>query len=281
MSNRRGHRRVSSNDIVAAILKEDIRDHYNFERMLGSGSYGSVFMAAQHKMPEKKYAVKVLRRWDYSADDIDKLRQELTIMVNTDSPHIVKFEEVFYDDKYINIVMEYIEGGEIFQKMQQAPKNRLPEEEAKLYISQSLKGLNHLHTKKIIHRDLKPENMMYDEALENVKLIDFGLSKMLGKRKNTDEFVGTPYYMAPEVFRGTYTTQCDLWSVGVITYRLLCGKYPFDVPRGGGLEHLERKVLTGEFLFEPEQVWDTISPEAKNFIKALLRLHPRQRLTCQ
>ena len=125
--------------------------------------------------------------------------------------------------------MEYCEGGELFEELLQIGK--FPEADAAKIIKQILSALKHLHDKNIAHRDLKPENIIFESKGSelNIKLIDFGLSKILGKNgKIMMTKLGTPYYVSPEVLEGKYDKRCDLWAVGVLTYILISGVPPFN-----------------------------------------------------
>ena len=126
--------------------------------------------------------------------------------------------------------MEHCSGGELFDRV--LAIGRLSEVEAVGLMKQILQALNFLHMHQIAHRDLKPENFMFETCRKvNLKMIDFGLSVKFSDNKGMktpmDTIVGTPYYMAPEVLRGSYGPECDVWSVGVIMYVLLSGVYPF------------------------------------------------------
>ena len=107
------------------------------------------------------------------------LERELTALKKLDSPYVAKFYEVYYDKDYINIVTEYIDGGDILSLMLKYPDKKFPEDRARDIIWDCLLGLNHLHANEIAHRDLKPENMMFGDG--KAKLIDFGFSGIFKK----------------------------------------------------------------------------------------------------
>lgn len=128
--------------------------------------------------------------------------------------------------------------------------------------------MNYLHTNRICHRDIKPENfLLYKENQdEHIKLIDFGLAKRVGQNEIMNAPNGTPYYIAPEVLKGSYTTQCDNWSMGVVLFIMLSGKPPFG---GKTNKEIIDNVLKGTYSYS-NPVWGNISAEAKSFIDALL-----------
>mmetsp|Transcript_14511 Transcript_14511/g.14121 ORF Transcript_14511/g.14121 Transcript_14511/m.14121 type:complete len:173 (-) Transcript_14511:730-1248(-) len=151
-------------------------------------------------------------------------------MMEVDHPNIIKFYETYKDNKYYHIVMEFCDGGELFERLIEI--GSFSEKDAALIIKQVLSAIKHLHDKNIAHRDLKPENIIFEDNDTNkmkVKLIDFGLSKILGlNKKEMLTKLGTPYYVSPEVLEGSYNKMCDLWAIGVITFILLSGTPPFN-----------------------------------------------------
>lgn len=150
--------------------------------------------------------------------------------MEVDHPNIIKFYEVYADHKYYRLVMEYCEGGELFEHLQK--KGHFSEGESAQVIKQLLKAIKHLHDMNVAHRDLKPENVILTNkgSKVHVKLIDFGLSKFHQENDGThmNTKLGTPYYVSPEVLEGKYDKRCDLWSLGVMTYMLLVGYPPFN-----------------------------------------------------
>jgi calcium-dependent protein kinase len=164
--------------------------------------------------------------------DIRLLEQEFEILKSVDHPNIIKFYEMYVDDDYYNLVMEFCGGGEVFEHI--IARGRFSEAYASRIIKQVVSAIKHLHDKNICHRDLKPENILFESKSKEaeVKLIDFGLAKYFtNKGADTPMMktrIGTPYYMAPEVLEGSYDETCDMWSIGVITYCLLCGYPPFN-----------------------------------------------------
>lgn len=149
------------------------------------------------------------------------------ILTKLDHPNIVKYYEFYLDERAIYLVMEYIGGGELFDKIVQQENQVFNEVMAYQYISQLIGALNHMHALDIVHRDIKPENLMIGDNGE-VKLIDFGLSKIKKKNEMLKTVAGTPYYMAPEVLMGSYGKEVDCWSLGVLLYVFMSGYLPFQ-----------------------------------------------------
>jgi calcium-dependent protein kinase len=178
------------------------------------------------------------------------LENEFEILKQVDHPNIIKFYEMYVDEKNYHLVTEFCGGGELFDHI--IDRGSFSEKLASRIIKQVLSAIKHLHDRNICHRDLKPENILFESKSKEaqVKLIDFGLSKYFVERNNTNANgrgnrgnsilrerkgegimrtkIGTPYYMAPEVLDGEYDQTCDMWSLGVITYCLLCGYPPFN-----------------------------------------------------
>jgi len=167
-------------------------------------------------------------------------------------------------------------GGELFDQI--IAKGSYSEKDAANIIRQILKAISYMHSNGIAHRDLKPENLLVTGTNNDViKISDFGLSKDFGQ-ENLKTSCGTPDYVAPEVLRGTtYDHSVDIWSVGVITYILLCGFPPFY---GTTDQQIFNKILRAEYDY-PSPDWDNISSEAKSFIDALLVLNPNDRPTAE
>jgi calcium-dependent protein kinase len=204
------------------------------------------------------------------------LENEVLIFLRMDHPHITRLYYVYESQHELHLVMECLEGGELFDRISE--KKRFSEEEARDALRQMLLALNYIHSHGVVHRDIKLENFVYDEkGSGHLKLLDFGFSKMWDA---TDEKMthccGTMSYVAPEVLNKSYTSQCDLWSLGVIAFILLVGYMPFF----GSEEVQRRNIRCGKYSVRPEK-WATLSDEAKHFLRALIVVDPSKRLTAQ
>lgn len=149
-------------------------------------------------------------------------------------------------------------------------------------MSQMLSAIKHLHGHGIVHRDLKPENYLMNDTSEQseIKMIDFGLSKRFSEQNETERMhtvVGTPYYVAPEVLKGSYDKSCDIWSLGVILFVFLCGYPPFE---GDNNKEIFRNVLKQQLQFDPAD-WNTVSNSAKDLVSKMLHKDPTKRLTAE
>jgi len=194
-------------------------------------------------------------------------------------PHIVKFVDWFESkDKYY-IITQLATGGELFDRI--CDKGRFTEKDASQTIRQVLEAVNYLHSKDVVHRDLKPENLLYltRDDHSDLVLADFGIAKHLDSPDGVlKTMAGSFGYAAPEVMmkRG-HSKPVDMWSLGVITYTLLCGYSPF---RSESLAELIEETKNGRVVFH-DRYWKDVSQEAKTFILTLLKPDPRERATSQ
>ena len=228
-------------------------------------------LATQWADPKQKmYAVKSIRK--DQVEYVGMLEQELLVLMEVDHPNIVRFYEVYSDPKYYRIVMEYLEGGELFDSI--TTRGAFPEPQAALITKQLLSAIKHLHSLNIVHRDLKPENViLVNKETCRVKLIDFGLSRMLAEGTSVMKTrLGTPYFVSPEILGGKYDKRCDLWSLGVMTFMLVCGYPPFN---GHTDAEVFYKIKLCDYIFP------AVSELAQDFISRLLRTNPDLRLTIQ
>lgn len=172
-----------------------------------------------------------------------------------------------------------VKGGDLFTRI--IEHGSFSEKNARYVVRNILTGIEYLHSKGIAHRDLKPENiMMVDENSIDIKIADFGLSRVVDDGSFMSTLCGTPNYVAPEVIQHKgYTSSVDIWSIGVITYALLSSKLPFYSSKKDGLGSLYAKIIKGEFEFGDKGIWDAVSQEGKDFIRCLLNTDPGKRPT--
>jgi calcium-dependent protein kinase len=167
----------------------------------------------------------------------------VNILKKLDHPNIVKYYETYEDSKYFYMVMEYVQGGEMFKLIAEEKSKVFNEQLAKIYMRKLFMACNHMHAQGIIHRDIKPSNIMICKTSGDLKIIDFGLSTNV--QDGPRSVVGTPYFMAPEVEDAKYSTECDMWALGVLLYMLLCGSWPFqDVNRIKAMVRLKEASFT-------------------------------------
>jgi calcium-dependent protein kinase len=202
------------------ITEEPIEKYYELGQVLGSGKYGVVKKGVSLLNPDFNVAVKTIEL-EKLTGNYHSCVSEIVTLKKVDHPNIVKIYEIFKDIKYLYIVMEFVDGKELFEYVVEHTKiNELDSAKIAKQLIATVKYLNSLN---ICHRDIKPENILINPTSLHVKLIDFGLSTYFSDFSQLITKVGTPYYVSPEVLKGSYNKQCDMWSIGVITYILLTG----------------------------------------------------------
>jgi len=253
--------------------KSKITSDYEFIKEIGSGAFSKVYKA-RHKLSKTLRCVKKLSKKDLTEDEKMKLVEEVSILKTLDHPNILKVLEFYQNDKYFFIVTEFLEGGELFDRIMECQS--FSEEASTLVMEQIISAVLYLHKHGFIHRDLKPENIIFEtkDPKSKIKVIDFGTSCSFEKGNKLKKKLGTPYYIAPEVLKRNYDEKCDVWSSGVIMYILLCGYPPFNGPND---KIIFQRVLEGKFAF-PDEDWSGISKQAKDLIKKMLCYDPSKRI---
>lgn len=251
------------------------------DKVLGLGINGKV-VECYHRATGVKYALKVLR-------DNVKARREVDLHWRASNcKHIVNvvdvFENVYANNRCLLVVMECMEGGELFQRIQDRAEGAFTEREAAEIMRDICKAVAHLHRMDIAHRDLKPENLLYSKPDETgvLKLTDFGFAKETTSLNSLQTPCYTPYYVAPEVLGPErYDKSCDMWSLGVIMYILLCGFPPFYSNHGLAISPgMKKRIRAGQYDF-PNPEWKNVSNDAKELIRGLLRTDPTQRFNIE
>ncbi|KAJ3951436.1 Calmodulin-dependent protein kinase cmk2 [Colletotrichum tropicale] len=249
----------------------DKKAKYRFGRTLGAGTYGIVREADG---PTGKCAVKIILKKNVKGNE-RMVYDELDMLQRLKHPHIVKFVDWFESrDKYY-IVTELATGGELFDRI--CEQGKFTEKDASQTIKQVLEAVNYLHQNNVVHRDLKPENLLYltRDIESDLVLADFGIAKMLDRKDEVlTTMAGSFGYAAPEVMlKKGHGKPVDMWSMGVITYTLLCGYSPF---RSENLQDLIDECSNAQVVFH-ERYWKDVSDDAKDFILHLLQPEPVKR----
>ncbi|KAI6652226.1 hypothetical protein LOD99_7243 [Oopsacas minuta] len=265
----------SSNLPEVQIKTHPITDKYELTKIeLGVGLSGKVYKCIELNSQTER-AVKVL-------NVSKKARNEAMIHSQVcQHNNIVQLIDVYENQSKMYIVMEKMLGGELFDRIKE--KEHFTEREAALMTRQICLAIRFLHQNGIAHRDVKPENFLFATKDENsiLKLADFGFSKNY-RESNLTSPCYTPYYVAPEVLTAArYDKACDMWSVGVITYIMLCGYPPF-YPRSerNFSIGMQSRIKQGQYNF-PTDDWQHISKGAKDVIQSLLRIDPKSRYTVE
>ncbi|VAH14025.1 unnamed protein product [Triticum turgidum subsp. durum] len=246
---------------------------YELGRTLGEGNFGKV-KQARHRATGEHFAVKILDRGRVlslpGADD--QVRREIATLTMLAHPNVVRLHEVAASKTKIYMVLEFVNGGELFDRI--AIKRKLSEREGRRLFQQLIDGVSYCHEKGVYHRDLKPENVLIDRK-GNIKISDFGLSALpqhLGNDGLLHTTCGSPNYIAPEVLqnRGYDGSLSDIWSCGVILYIMLVGHLPFD---DRNMVVLYQKIFKGD-----TQIPEWLSPGAQNLLKRILEPNPMKRI---
>jgi calcium-dependent protein kinase len=250
-----------------------LQDDYTLaERQLGSGYNGAVMLARDKA--GKEYAVKAFKLTGVTREKKQELATEAEIFLSMDHPHIVRLYDVYETSETLSLVMECMQGGELFDRVTE--RKIFSEKDAASTTNQMLLAVNYLHGRGIVHRDLKLENFLYERKdADFLKLIDFGFSNIWEKHTKMELSCGTLSYVAPEVLMKSYTSQCDLWSLGVIVFILLVGYMPFS----GCKESVTMEAIkSGKFTVRKDR-WSRVSQQGFDFVRQLLKVNPEERMT--
>ena len=247
--------------------------NYKILRILGKGSFGKVYLI-QSKLTNEYYAMKQISKENMTRDDRTRINREIELLSKVSHPNIVQMKQLIVTSSYYLIIMEYCSNGELFNYI--VRKQLLNDNEASVFFYQIISAISYLHSISIIHRDIKPENILISSNNE-IKLIDFGLSNYIKQDGMLSTSCGSPCYAAPEMLRNIpYKGEpCDIWSVGVILYAMLCGYLPFQCEDERGME-LYYKIVNSEYVIPK---W--ISLPAKYLIERMLIINPDRRITLE
>ena len=266
-----------SNKLKEAFGYLNFFDYYEMLDDLGEGIFGSVKLGVEKKTKER-VAIKIIKKKKAKPSDIELVRTEIDIMKLCHHPNVVHLLDHFENAEYIFIVMEYIRGGRLTDYMKEK-KFHFSEKRAAEIIYEIAIGVKYLHKYGIIHRDLKPDNIMLTESNDkgHIKIMDFGLSKILGKKEKTSDGFGTLTFVSPEVLiRKPYNKEIDIWSIGVILYLILSGDLPFDDEKDDE-QKIAKSIVFNEVEF-PSKKFGNKSKEVIELIKRCLTKEPKDRI---
>jgi len=245
-------------------------DDFQIMKVLGRGSFGKVCLV-QYKPTKEYYAMKSLKKDVLlDQDQVESTILEKKILQSLDHPFLVGMVFCFQTEERIYFIMPFVRGGELFQHLR--TEKFFKEDKARFYAASIGMALDYLHNHGIIYRDIKPENILIGED-GYLKLIDFGMAKMVQGNEKATSFCGTPEYLAPEIITGEgHNRAADWWSYGILLFEMLCGIPPFYC------ENTERMydLITNAELRFPKRV--PVSDNAKDLIKKLLIKRQDKRL---
>ena len=267
---------VLNNDVIVSETNQNPETIYQKVKKLGEGSFGEVWQV-RHKILGKDFAMKIIEKSPYS--NTKQIINEINILKQLDHPNVLKVLEFHLTKDKFYIITDYCPEGELFDELDK--KSKFTEEETSFIIYQILQAVRYCHKMQVLHRDIKPENIMImgrePNGLLHVKLIDFGTAKIFDVGNKQKALVGSSYYIAPEVIRGKYDEECDLWSVGVIMYMMLIGTPPFN---GRDDDSIMRSAQRGKYDTSCAE-YQALSPNAKDLITKLLKYDPSDRITAK
>ena len=202
-------------------------DDYIIKNTIGKGTFSTVKLG-EHIKTKQKVAIKILNKEKIKEkEDLERIKREIKILQMMDHPNIIKTYKISENAKNYYIIMEYCDGGELFNYI--VEKEKLDENEASMFFYQLISALEYIHSLGITHRDLKPENLLLVNN-KIIKIIDFGLSNYFNGEKQLETPCGSPSYASPEIIKGEAYNgfNIDIWASGIILFAMLCGYLPFD-----------------------------------------------------
>ncbi|XP_008315186.1 maternal embryonic leucine zipper kinase [Cynoglossus semilaevis] len=248
---------------------DELHRYYEVYETIGSGGFAKVKLG-RHILTGENVAIKIMNKKDMG-DDLPRVKVEIEALKNLSHQHVCRLYQVIETATQIFMVLEYCPGGELFDYI--IAKDRLSEEETRVFFRQIVSAMAYIHSQGYAHRDLKPENLLIDED-QNLKLIDFGLCAKpkggLGSELMT--CCGSPAYAAPELIQGKayIGSEADVWSMGVLLFALLCGYLPFD---DENCMALYRKITRGKY---DNPTW--LTPGSVLLINQMMQVNPKRRL---
>ncbi|XP_055951082.1 serine/threonine-protein kinase H1 homolog [Argiope bruennichi] len=246
---------------------------YDIKAVIGKGSFSRV-LRVEHLITKQPYALKTID----APGGREAFEAELSVLRRLNHPNVIKLVEVFESDHKVYMVMELATGGSLLDRLE--TRGYLTDEDARDVMQMVLNGVKYLHALGITHRDLKPDNLLYYHPGKDSKIMITDFSFASTRKPSGNPYMhtvcGTPQYIAPEIVtRKPYTCAVDMWAVGIITYIVLCGSFPFDADQDAQIFKL---ILRGK-LNMSDPIWSDVSEEAKSFVHQLLQTDPSMRLS--
>lgn len=255
-------------------------------RVLGMGAH-SVVRSAWDLETGEEWACKCMkvkdafnggnrREGEAKPRDLADIYQEIRLLNDVKHEGVARFREWFEDDGNVYVIIERVKGHELLKSLMETQAGHFSEDEARAVMLQLLEVIRHLHRKDVVHRDLKLENVV--QSGSTVKVLDFGLATYYARGSLLTEPCGTLYYTAPEVLssqKSGYGKECDLWSVGVMLFAMLCGRMPFFAMEQPEVHNL---IIAGDYSLDTP-AWAAVSAEAKDLVAQMLNVDPSKRIT--
>ena len=249
--------------------KEVLIGDYIVKHTIGKGTFSRIKLGINKKTGEK-IAIKILDKLKIvENEDLERIIREMRMLSELDNDHVIKVYEIYEDDYHYLIIMEYCEGGELFNYI--VKHQRLSENETAFFYYQIIEGIEYIHSKGIAHRDLKPENLLLDKD-NKIKIIDFGLSNYFDGVQKLETPCGSPCYASPEMVGGNKYNGffIDVWATGIILFAMLCGYLPFEDENN---DILFKQILGGKIDNPPY-----LSDLSKDLLKKIIETNPEKRI---
>ena len=242
---------------------------YIVKHTIGKGTFSRVKLGI-NKYSGEKVAIKILDKLKIvEKEDLERIIREMRMLSELDNEHVIKVYQIYEDDNHYLIIMEYCEGGELFNYI--VEKQKLSENETAFFFYQIIKGVEYIHSKGISHRDLKPENLLLDKD-KKIKIIDFGLSNYFDGIQKLETPCGSPCYASPEMVGGNKYNGffIDVWATGIILFAMLCGYLPFEDDNN---DILFKQILSGKINYP-----SYLSEMSKDLLNKIIETEPEKRI---
>lgn len=260
------------------VWSRKFHQNYQLGQVLGHGSFAVVHEGTRTLLPHESFAIKVVQRNRLSHKQVVAFKDEVQILADLQHDNIVRLFELYKEPGHFFVVMEKLEGGELFDRLCEI--STYNEKNARDAMRIILEAVAYCHAHKVAHRDLKPENLLLKDHTDDtkIKVVDFGFAKIVEKPNSLSTLCGSPMYTAPEIINyKPYDERVDNWSLGVILFTILGGYPPFYQPTTHETYQQIRQV---DYKFHPEY-WSGISRDAKNLIQSLLTFDMDRRITAE
>ncbi|GJP29005.1 hypothetical protein CLOM_g11, partial [Closterium sp. NIES-68] len=269
---------IRPSDYVLKKPYKDLATRYVLHQdELGSGEYGVIRKCLEIATGQVLACKTIKKSRIKTQEAADDIRMEVaSMLILKGHPYIVTLHDAVEDAKYVHLVMEFCRGGDLFDRI---TKGGVYSEPLGAHLCLAItEALLHCHRHGVIHRDIKPENIMLLEPGSDtrIKVLDFGVATFFQEGVLLHDVIGTPEYMAPEVWDGCYGPAVDVWSTGVVMYIAMSGVPPFWA---ASKQSVQEAVATREASFKSAK-WAHISDECKHLIGRMLAKNPRERITC-
>jgi serine/threonine protein kinase len=242
---------------------------YILKHTIGKGTFSRVKLGI-NKNTGEKVAIKILdKKKIVEKADLERVLREMKMLSELDNEHIIKVYQIYENENHYLIIMEYCEGGELFNYI--VEKQRLSENESSFFYYQIIQGVEYIHSRGIAHRDLKPENLLLDKN-KKIKIIDFGLSNYFDGVQKLETPCGSPCYASPEMVGGNKYNGfiIDIWATGIILFAMLCGYLPFEDDNN---DVLFKQILSGKIDYPKH-----LSEVSKDLLRKIIETNPEKRI---